>query len=145
MAVIRLKFVNGFRNKQRENTRVRYFFRRRGSRAIPLPGLPGSEEFMTAYATALASVPTANTEIGASRTLPGTINALVVAYYKSVAWQELADDSRDTRRSVIERFREQHGDKRVALLRDDHILNMLAKIERLTVKKQWLVAIRHLL
>ena len=53
---------------------MRYYFRRRGSKAMPLPGLPGSEEFMAAYAAALAGLP--HVEIGASRTLPGTINAL---------------------------------------------------------------------
>jgi hypothetical protein len=60
---------------------MRYYFRRRGSKAIPLPGMPGSEEFMAAYAAALAGLP--DVAIGASRTLPGTINALAVAYYGS--------------------------------------------------------------
>jgi hypothetical protein len=79
MARIKLKYVNAFANRDRKNSRVRYYFRRRGSKAIPLPGLPGSEEFMAAYAAALAGVP--DVEISASRALPGTISALVVAYY----------------------------------------------------------------
>ncbi len=45
---IKLKYVNGFVNRDRKNQRVRYYFRRRGTKAIPLPGLPGSEEFMAA-------------------------------------------------------------------------------------------------
>ena len=55
MARIKLKYVNAFANRRRKNERVRYYFRRRGFKAIPLPGLPGSEEFMTAYQMVLAA------------------------------------------------------------------------------------------
>src|SRR6516164_9588673 len=115
MARIKLKYVNGFSNRGRKNQRVRYYFRRRGIKTIPLPGLPGSEEFMAAYAAALASIPDQYSEIGADRTLPGTINALVVTYYKSNEWLALAADTQKTRRRIVERFRAQHGDKRAAL------------------------------
>ena len=85
-------------------------------------------------------------EIGARRTLPGTINSLVVAYYASEAWnRELAAETQKTRRRIIERFRAQHGDKRVALLQRDHILRMLAEIGKLSAKRHWLKAIRGLL
>ena len=126
MARIKLRYVNGFPNRDRKSQRVRYYFRRRGIKAIPLPGLPGSEEFMAAYAAALASLPNQHLEIAANRTLPGTINALVVTYYKSDEWHALAADTKKTRRRIIERFRAQHGDKRVALLQREHILKMLA-------------------
>jgi hypothetical protein len=87
MARIKLQYVNCFANRARKNNRLRYYFRRRGCKAIPLPGLPGSEEFMSVYAAALAGIPNQPTaDIGASRTLPGTINALVIAYYKSDEW-----------------------------------------------------------
>jgi integrase len=144
MANIRLKYVNGFSNKQRQNKRPRYYFRRPGCKAIPLPGLPGSDQFMAAYALALADMPDQPSEIGASRTQPGTVNALVVAYYKG-AWLTLAGDTRSCRRGTIERFRERHGDKRVALLREDHILRMLAEITSPNAKRNWLKTIRHLL
>jgi hypothetical protein len=99
MARIKLKFVNGFANPDRKNTRTRYYFRRRGCKAIPLPGLPGSQEFMAAYAAALAGIPD-QAKIGASRTLPGTINALVVSYFKSDEWQhELGEETE--RRAVL--------------------------------------------
>ena len=143
MARIKLKYVNAFANQGRKDKRVRYYFRRRGGKAMPLPGLPGSEEFMAAYAAALADLP--HVEIGASRTLPGTINALVVNYYGSDDWQKLAVDTKKNRRRVIERFRAEHGNKRVALLRREHILGMLAAIERPSAKRHWLKAIRGLL
>ena len=56
MARIKLKYVNGFRNRKRKSQRTRYYFRKRGSKAIQLPGIPGSEEFMAAYAMALSSI-----------------------------------------------------------------------------------------
>lgn len=144
MAMIKLKYVNSFANRDRKNGRVRYYFRRRGEKAIPLPGVPGSEEFMAAYAMALAAIPPP--EIGASRTLPGSINALVVDYYRSAEWQHgLAEDTCKTRRRIIERFRVKHGDKRVALLRREHIEKMLAQIPKLSAKRHWLKAIRGLL
>ena len=146
MARIKLKYVNAFMNHDRDDGRVRYYFRRRGQKAIPLPGLPGSEEFMAAYAAALASLPLDTAEIGADRTLPGTINALVVDYYRSDEWQnQLSEDTRKTRRPIIERFRLKDGNKRVALLRREHILNMLTRIGKPSAKRHWLKAIRGLL
>src|SRR5215467_4938523 len=112
---IRLRYVNAFANRNRKNERVRYYFRRRGQKAIPLPGLPGSDEFMAAYAAALNMVPEP-VEVGASRTLPGTINALCVSYYRSIEWSQLNATTQAKRKRVIERFREQHGTKRVATL-----------------------------
>jgi hypothetical protein len=143
MARIKLRYVNGFSNRNRKSQRARYYFRRRGMKAIPLPGLPGSEEFMAAYAAALAGVP--DFEIGASRTSPGTINALAVDYYRSQEWQDLAADTRKKRWRIIERFRANHGDKRVALLRQEHIEKMLAAIAKPSVKRDWIKAIRGLL
>src|SRR5688572_29808456 len=103
MARIKLKHVNAFGNRDRKDGRRRYYFRRRGMKAIPLPGVPGSEEFMAAYHAALAGMPDERIEIGASRTSPGTINALVVAYYKSAAWNGFAPDTHKGRRRIIER------------------------------------------
>jgi hypothetical protein len=102
MASIKLKYVNAFANRDRKGQRVRYYFRRRGAKAIPLPGLPDSEEFMAAYAAALTSIPDQRLEIAANRTLPGTINALIVTYYKSDEWHALAADTQKTRRRIIE-------------------------------------------
>src|SRR3974377_2223922 len=117
MTCIRLKYVNAFANRDRKSGRVRYYFRRRGHKAIPLPGIPGSEPFMQAYAAALATLPE-SIQVGASRTSPGTINALAVDYYRSQQWKDLAPDTKRKRWRIIERFRARHGDKRVALDRE---------------------------
>jgi hypothetical protein len=103
MARIKLKYVNGFSNRNRKSQRVRYYFRRRGMKAIPIPGLPGSEKFMTAYSMAMATIPD-SAEISASRTSPGTINALAIDYYRSQAWRDLTAETRKKRWRIIERF-----------------------------------------
>lgn len=135
------RFVHGFIDR---HGKPRFYFRRRGFKQKPLPGLPHSTEFLDAYQAALGATP--HSDIGASRTAPGTINALVVSYYKSDAWtHSLEEDTRKTRRRIIEKFRAKHGDKRVALLWEDHILKMLAEIEKPSARRHWLKAIRGLM
>ena len=121
MARIRLKYVNQFANRDRSDKRLRYYFRKRGHKAIPLPGWPGSEVFMEAYQMALAALPDAKIEIGERKTTPGTIDALCVSYFRSSDWTVLADDTRDARRRIIEKFRLKHGPKRVRLIEEAHL------------------------
>src|SRR5579871_1535850 len=122
VTTIRLKFVNEYRDR---HGKTRRYFRRPGSKQTPLPGLPGSSEFMAAYQAALAGIPPGN--IGASRTKPGTINAAIVSYYtSSVAFGLMAPGTQRLRRNVIERFRAEHGDKPVALLTREHVEMMVA-------------------
>jgi hypothetical protein len=51
MTSIRLRYINEYRDR---HGKLRRYFRRPGSRTVPLPGLPGSIEFMAAYQAALA-------------------------------------------------------------------------------------------
>src|SRR4051794_31462508 len=79
MARIRLKYVEEFRDRHGS---LRRYFRRPGFKRVPLPGLVGSAEFMAAYQEALDRSPEVKVEIGASRTVPGTVNAAIVGFYK---------------------------------------------------------------
>jgi integrase/recombinase XerD len=140
MARLRLKFVNSFRDR---HGRVRHYFRRPGSKAIALLGLPGSAEFMDAYQTALAGAPIR--DIGASRTKAGTVNAAVAAYYRSKSFtQALAPATQRMRRNILERFRTEHGDKRIVLLQRNHIVKLLETM-RPYAQKNWLKTIRGLM
>ena len=80
---------------------------------------------MAAYQAALAGE-APRVEVGASRTKPGTVNAVVISYFNSAAFQSLAPETRRTRRNILERFRQEHGDKRIALLQRAHIDRMIA-------------------
>ncbi len=78
--------------------------RRPGFKQIPLPGASGSPEFMAAYYAALAGNEVERQPIGPSRTKPGTVNAAVVSYFNSAAFAALANESRRSRRFILEAF-----------------------------------------
>lgn len=102
----------------------RYYLRRPGFKRVPLPGLPWSPEFMTAYEAAMKG--SSRVEIGASRTKPGTVATAVVSYFNSWVFRNLAAETRRTRKNILERFRAEHGDKRITLLQPEHVKIMLA-------------------
>ena len=66
------------------------------------------------------------------RTDAGTVDAAIVAYYNSVAFGDpatenaLALSTQKMRRAILERFRTDHGGKRIALLGQHHIIALLA-------------------
>lgn len=101
---------------------VRYYLRKPGLPRATLPGVPYSVEFMAAYHTGLAGQRKA---IGADRTQPGTMDALIVAYYISRDFAGLAEVTKATYRNVLERFRAEHGSKPIAQLKRKHVLALL--------------------
>jgi integrase len=140
MTRIRLSYVNAFRDR---HGKLRHVFRRRGFKKVSLPGQPGSEEFMAAYQAAFAGVE-AKLEIVAGRTTPGTVNAAIVDYYTSTTFQELSAGSKKQIRSILERFRNAHSDKRLHLLERQHIVKLLGEL-RPHARTNWLSALRGLL
>jgi hypothetical protein len=80
----------------------RFYFRKAGQKTVPLPGLPWSPQFMEVYERALREV--AGVELGAKRTVPGTISAALVSYYQSSAFTEaLAKVTQQNRRAILKR------------------------------------------
>jgi hypothetical protein len=76
---------------------------------------------------------------------PGRIGALITDYYKSDAFKvALAHDTQRMRRNILEHFREEHGDKRAALLQTRHI-NKLLEGKKHHAKKNWLKTIKGLM
>jgi len=80
---------------------------------------------MRAYASALDGVKTQPREAGASRTIPGSLDALAVAYYRSPEFLGLKASTASMRRGIIERLRLEHGTKPLNRLGRVHIVNML--------------------
>jgi hypothetical protein len=79
------RYVHAFIDR---HGRSRFYLRRKGHSKVPLPGLPWSPAFMEAYERALAAYKAPGLAvIGASRTVTGTLNAAVVAYYQSAAFK----------------------------------------------------------
>lgn len=102
--------------------RVRLYFRKPGMARCALPGPYGSPEFLAAYDAAMRGAPA---EIGAKATKPGTINALVASYYRSASYTTLRPSTARVYRNIIERFREQHGDKSIAGMQARHVRTLL--------------------
>ncbi len=142
MTRMRLKFVQAFIDSYGT---ARHYFRRPGFKRVPLPGLPGSPEFMEAYQAAMAGERLVG-GIGAKRSVPGTVNAAVAAYYRSLSFTNLAPISRYQRRRILDNFRSEHGDKKIANLRREHIQVLIAaKAEKPGAAHNFLSAIRSLL
>jgi integrase len=95
---------------------------RKGGTVTYLPAdlIPWSETFMRAYAAALEGA-MSSSATSPSRIVPGSISELIENYYKLV-FPALAPATRATRRGILENFRRQHGDKRVAHLQREHIV-----------------------
>jgi integrase len=133
MTLFRLKYVHSVAGGYA-------YFRRRGCPSVPLPGVPGSAEFMTAYHEALAAAPS---PIGTSkRSLPGSFSAAFADYLTSPNFRNLAPATQEKRRPLLERIREAHGHKQLATMPKEYILTVL---DTLTphVAYSTLVALRH--
>jgi len=114
------QYVNGFTDR---HGKARWYFRRAGFKKVPLPGLPWSPEFMAAYEHALAGQPL---QIGSARTSPGTVGALAASYFNSSDFRSLKPSSQAIYRGVIDRFCIQYGDNRVAGLKREHVVKLMA-------------------
>ena len=120
MASIRLKFVKAYVDR---HGKARHYLRRPGCKPVALPGLPGSDEFMDAYAAAVAN--TERVEVAARRTRAGSISAMVVGYLASAAFHNLAVASQNEYRRIFDGMRRDYGDMSVATLARKHVVKML--------------------
>jgi len=102
--------------------RVRF---RKAGLSTYLAGIPWSDDFMRQYAAAIGGVQTQANNVGIARTKPGSFNALVVSYYRSPEFRGLKASTQGVRRNIIERFRTEHGDKPLSLLKRSHIQQII--------------------
>lgn len=110
MTKIRLSYIHTFRDR---HGTTRNYFRREGQR-VALPGLPGSAEFMAAYQAALDGAAQPKKDTPSSP--PGSMSALIAAFYRSADFVQLRDSTKATYRGILERFRAEHGSKPVRRL-----------------------------
>jgi integrase len=146
---MRRKYLHSWIDDRHRKAKARYFFRRRGFRQVPLPGLPGSLEFERAYTAALANaqpMPKAEFEIGAKRIRAGSIDALALAYFASPKFLTLQPSTRSTYRGILETFTEEFGGHPVARLERKHIEAMLAKrVTKSAAANHWLRLMKQLM
>jgi hypothetical protein len=136
-------YTHGFVDR---HGKARYYFRRPGYKQTPLPGMPWSPEFMAAYEAAMKGEAAPRIEVGADRIKPGTVAALVVAYFNSPQFRSLSQSTQATYRGIIERFRADHGHRRVAHLQRDKLGEMLGnRANTPSAANNWLRMVRMLM
>jgi integrase len=100
-------------NLDREDGKRRVRFRK-GGFSVYLTGIPWSEDFMRQYAAALEGVKAQVIDIGADRTPPHTLGALIKNYLDPASTSLLktrAAETQRTQRNILENFGEEHGGK----------------------------------
>lgn len=141
MTSFRLPYVQEFRDR---HGTIRRYVRKPGLKRTAIKGCPGTEEFRLSYEAALAGIES-RPNVGEARTRPGTINAAIVAYYNSNAFQSgLKRGTQGMRRAILERFRETNGEKRIATLPTKFIVGTLARMKPFAAKN-WLKTLRGFL
>jgi integrase len=119
-------YVHHWIDNRHGRAKGRYFFRRRGFKQVPLPGMPGQPQFEEAYQATLAGTPLPST-VGAKRVRVGSIDALVLTYFGSPAFMALKPSTQQIYRGIVEAFTKEHGSKPLALLTRQHIEMLLAR------------------
>jgi integrase len=138
----RLRYVNGYQSRGKSY----YYFRRDGAAPVRLPGMFGSAEFMEAYGRALdGSAPAVTApELGAKRTVAGSINAALVAYYQSAVFVDgLAESTQGWRRRCLEKFRADFGDVSLRKFEKRHAQKYLSLIPKAGAQRNMGQALSH--
>jgi integrase len=104
MTRIKLRHVNEYLDR---HGKTRRYFRRKGQRAIPLPGLPGSIEFMAAYQAALALA--APPPPSPKHVIVGSLAAITAGYFRSADFANLSSSSQRSYRAALKPILAAHG------------------------------------
>jgi integrase len=121
------KYVQAFVDR---HGRARFYFRRTGFKQVPLPGMPWSPTFMTAYEAALAGQAHI---IAAPRAKQGSFAALAASYFASSAFLTMKPSTKGVYRNAIERLcrskdkdGNEIGGKSAATLQREHVVKLMA-------------------
>jgi integrase len=104
---INLPYVQAYRDCR---GKMRHYLRRPGKPRVPLPGIPGSAAFMAAYKSATADHAPSPV---ADRHKEGTVGFLVIRFYRSAAFTNLARSSQKAYRLVLDKFATEDGHRLV--------------------------------
>src|SRR5262245_59876996 len=104
MTRIKLPYVNEYQDR---HGRIRRYFRRPGSRSVPLPGLPGSIEFMAAYQAALAIV--SPPPPSPKHVVAGSLAAVAAGDFRSAAFVNLSPTTQQSYRTALKPVLANHG------------------------------------
>jgi integrase len=142
---IRLPYLKTWMHKPSGKVYAR--FRRKGFEEIQLPGVLGSDEMMAAYWAARncgTPSPIDTSAIGASRLKPGTVASVVALFLQSTSFTSDSAGTQRRRRSQLNGFRDQHGDKRIATIPSQFFHTALVDLGA-HAGRNWLKAMRPLM
>ncbi|MET4701933.1 integrase [Constrictibacter sp. MBR-5] len=112
------KYVSEFADR---HGKIRVRFRRKGQEAYYFTAAPWTPAFMAEYERCLSREAAPAVQPGADRSKAGTMSALIASYYRTAEFTGLERSTQAAYRNAIERFRERHGEKRVAMLERRHV------------------------
>ena len=133
------KYVHGYLDR---HGRPRHYLRMHGRKKVPLPGMPFSTQFMDAYQAALEAAPPV--VIGLKRSVPGTVAEAVARYLGSAAFVTFAVTTQAMRRAILQRFRDEHGDKRIRQMQPEHVAKLVGRL-RPNAQKNMMKTLRGLM
>jgi integrase len=119
MTKVDLPYVKSYRDR---NNVWRHYFRRNKRNLGTLQGIPGSPEFMEAYASFVDSKPEPN-----GKAL-GTFGWMITKYYATPKFSNLKPSSKQGYRYVLEPLAAKHGHKPVTLLTDEVVKELIEEI-----------------
>jgi integrase len=121
MTRLRLEYVHEYRDR---HGKLRRYVRRPGSRRVPLPGLPGSPEFMQVYQEAIGNI----APVDRSHHKSGTLGALAAEFFKSTEFANLTSSSQSTYRSALDPVLERDGHRLARDLQLDKARKVIEEI-----------------
>jgi len=127
---------------------ARWWYRRGKEPRGPALPMWGTAEFLPAWqaAHAAAEAGARLPVLASARTKPGSLSAALVAYYGSSVWtDDLAQGSRDLRRGVLEKLRNEFGDAPLKKLTREHVQALLRRQSSPNVQRNWKLALNGFL
>jgi integrase len=121
MTRLRLEYIHEYRDR---HGKLRRYVRRPGASRVPLPGIPGSPEFMQAYQDAIAGA----VLIDRSRHKAGTLGALALEFYKSADFANLSSSSQRSYRIVLDPVVQRDGHRLARDLQSDKARKVIQEI-----------------
>jgi enterobacteria phage integrase len=118
---IRLRYVHGYRDRHGV---FRYYVRRRGFKRVPLPGLPGDQEFMKAYHAALGHSPVKRESKGGPRSL----SALIASFKASPQFKNRSAGTQKAYRHVLKHIEAKDGHRSAVDLPEDKARKIIEEI-----------------
>ena len=119
---VKVKHLESWKDRH-GNHRLYFRNRNQSGRRIPLRGPIGSPEFWEDYQAA-ANETGKSPQLNNSGTKKDTFRTLVVEYYKSARYKQLADSTKRVRRGILDRFCEKHGNKRYTQIQPKHLIRI---------------------